>query len=263
MFWENHKKKIVTALFVAIIGVPLIIHVLFKIHPAVSFFSAEWSAGDLLGFYGVLLGACATVAGVYLTVRYAQANYREDVINRSIPFLTVTPLKDTNYMQDEIYYVIQKGAVQIKARLSDLQRKHIEDGGFINQKMADGVYATRSLKMFYVPLQVKNVGNGAAVTFAIGLNPKRLDKDKHLFSLPRSLSKGDSFRFAIYSENIENDNYGEYTLCFSYYDILGNAYEQNFTYSIKAGGVQRDTYGALSLDGTQHRLGKEEKQAKA
>ena len=110
--------------------------------------------------------------------------------------------------------------------------------------------------MLYLPLKVENVGNSAAVTCTIGLNPKGRDKDKHLYSPARSLSKGNSFRFAIYSENLENDNYGEYTLCLSYYDILGNAYEQNFTYSLKTEGFLRTAVGTLSLDGTQHRLGR-------
>ena len=254
MFWEKHRKKIIITLLIAIAGIPFIIHVVFKIHPLIPFFSAEWTAGEFLGFYGVLLGAAATVIGVFLTVSYAQKNYREDVINRSIPFLTITPLKDDQYLNGAIYFMIKNGEVSTTNCLSDIQIQNIQNRGIVRETINGGssiVY----LRMLHLPLKVENVGNGAAVTFSVGLNPMGIEKKKQRFILPTSISKGGCYQMAIYSENLDDKNCGDYSLCFSYYDILGNAYEQNLVYSINTNSNNTQMTGALKLDGTQKRLG--------
>ena len=46
---------------VIVLGIPFGIHLLFKIHPRVAFFSAEWSAGDALTYYGSVLSFVGTV----------------------------------------------------------------------------------------------------------------------------------------------------------------------------------------------------------
>jgi len=58
---KNHKKLIAFIIFMIIFGVPLIIHILFKLHPSNDFFVAEWSAGELLSYYGSILAFLGTV----------------------------------------------------------------------------------------------------------------------------------------------------------------------------------------------------------
>lgn len=58
---KRHKILITIISFVIIFGVPLIIHVLFKIKAPNSFLVAEWSAGDLLSYYGSILAFLGTV----------------------------------------------------------------------------------------------------------------------------------------------------------------------------------------------------------
>lgn len=58
---KNHKKLIAFTIFMVIFGVPLIIHILFKLHPNVDFFVAEWTAGELLSYYGSILAFLGTV----------------------------------------------------------------------------------------------------------------------------------------------------------------------------------------------------------
>ena len=58
---KRHKILITIISFVIIFGVPLIIHVLFKIKAPNSFWVAEWSAGDLLSYYGSILAFLGTV----------------------------------------------------------------------------------------------------------------------------------------------------------------------------------------------------------
>ena len=45
----------------ALIGVPLLINILFKINTGISALQAEWSAGDMLGYYGAVLSFLGTV----------------------------------------------------------------------------------------------------------------------------------------------------------------------------------------------------------
>lgn len=58
---KKHKILIVIASIFIIAGVPLLIHVLFKINTANSFWVAEWEAGDVLGYYGSILSFIGTV----------------------------------------------------------------------------------------------------------------------------------------------------------------------------------------------------------
>lgn len=44
-----------------IFGIPFIIHVFFKLHSNIDFFVAEWTAGELLSYYGSILAFLETV----------------------------------------------------------------------------------------------------------------------------------------------------------------------------------------------------------
>jgi len=52
------------------------------------------------------------------------------------------------------------------------------------------------------------------------------------------------------SENIDKSNCGEYDMCISYYDILGNGYEQNYTLKIWEDEKKTIT-SCLMMNGTQ------------
>lgn len=58
---KKHKSIVIFIVFIIIVGIPCLIHVLFKIHPTNTFFTAEWTAGDLLGYYGSILAFVGTV----------------------------------------------------------------------------------------------------------------------------------------------------------------------------------------------------------
>lgn len=58
---KNHKKLIAFITFMIIFGIPFIIHVLFKLHSNIDFFVAEWTAGELLSYYGSILAFLGTV----------------------------------------------------------------------------------------------------------------------------------------------------------------------------------------------------------
>lgn len=75
---KKHKKLIVLFFLFICIGIPFIIHCLFKIYPSeeYSFFIAEWGAGELLQYYGGVLAFLGTV------VLGALSLYQNDIIRR-------------------------------------------------------------------------------------------------------------------------------------------------------------------------------------
>ena len=60
---KRHKVFVIICFVIIVIGVPFAIHSLFKIHPTedYDFFVAEWTAGELLQYYGGVLAFSGTV----------------------------------------------------------------------------------------------------------------------------------------------------------------------------------------------------------
>jgi hypothetical protein len=61
---KKHKALFIiicVIIFIALIGVPFAINLLFKADTNITVFQAEWSAGDVLGYYGAVLSFLGTV----------------------------------------------------------------------------------------------------------------------------------------------------------------------------------------------------------
>ncbi|MBR5826120.1 MAG: hypothetical protein IKY78_03440 [Clostridia bacterium] len=61
---KKHKALFIiicVMIFIALIGVPFAINLLFKVDTKINVFQAEWSAGDALGYYGAVLSFLGTV----------------------------------------------------------------------------------------------------------------------------------------------------------------------------------------------------------
>lgn len=61
LWLKKHVKLIGFVIFFLIIGGPFVIHMLFKANSAIDFFIAEWTAGEVLGYYGAVMGFLGTV----------------------------------------------------------------------------------------------------------------------------------------------------------------------------------------------------------
>ncbi len=90
---KNNKWYLLLFVIVFIILIPLGINIAFKQKTSVELLSAEWDANAALGFYAALLASLITVYGVFLSIQYAQKNYREDIKNRVLPYIAVTHYK--------------------------------------------------------------------------------------------------------------------------------------------------------------------------
>lgn len=58
---KEHKMLTVVLSIIIILGIPFLIHCIFKIDSGMNFFKAEWSAGDALEYYGNVLSFIGTV----------------------------------------------------------------------------------------------------------------------------------------------------------------------------------------------------------
>lgn len=65
---KRHKKLTLTAIFAVIFLPIIIIHLLFKIHSHCYWIEAEWSAGDVLGYFGDVLSFVGTVVLGYVAI---------------------------------------------------------------------------------------------------------------------------------------------------------------------------------------------------
>ena len=61
---KKHKALFIiicVIIFIALVGIPFVINLVFKVDTNINVFQAEWSAGDVLGYYGAVLSFLGTV----------------------------------------------------------------------------------------------------------------------------------------------------------------------------------------------------------
>lgn len=77
---DTAKQHWFMTIIIISVVIMLAVHILYKFHPACDFFVAEWSAGDLLMFYGSIIGAMATIYVLQETIRSTINQQNEDRI---------------------------------------------------------------------------------------------------------------------------------------------------------------------------------------
>ena len=82
--------SVITVILVVII--PFFINLSFKVY-STSFISAEWTAGDLLSFYGAVLGALITLIGLVVTLNYQSKQARKDDEIKYKPILKLSAVE--------------------------------------------------------------------------------------------------------------------------------------------------------------------------
>lgn len=94
---KDHKKAIILCAFGIVIGGPMIIHIVFSIPAPWAWMIAKWSAGDVLGYYGSVLGFCGTTLLSVLAL-YQNKMIKDDAENRENVLLSpVLTCKCTGY----------------------------------------------------------------------------------------------------------------------------------------------------------------------
>lgn len=220
----KHKWKIIGSIIIFWVLIPLIINLAFKINAVTSIFAAEWSAGDVLSFYGSIIAAVVTIIGVYITIDYSRKNFDEDEMNRIRPYMALThykfrarkvllgnntPVETENqgdfyeeYKLERIYIVLNESSIEIKDKLEKDQLDILMSGGMHWESGSNGRAALRSYPYISYPFKVENVGCGAAINTVIGFCEEQ--KPRRGVSV-FTLKPGDSAYLHIFCEDAKKN----------------------------------------------------------
>lgn len=274
-YLSKYKWHIILAFAVFIVIIPAVINWFFKLESPCNFFVAEWGAGDVLAFYGAMLASVTTILGVYISIEYAQRNYRIDEANRVKPYLSLTHYKSeskTNwglgmsaeatdadrtensqsyykeYKLNEVYIVIDQAEIHFQDRLADNQQKRLKSGGFEWHDHGSGFRSLHSRPFVSMPFDVENVGSGAAINTMIAFYKKG---EKRRGATLYTIKQGDSFYFHVFCDDAESIGDSEYVIELFYGDIIGNYYSQKYPVRFKRDVVTRQCYPCVDLTGKQ------------
>jgi len=269
--WINENKwKIILFIVVFIIGVPLLLNWIYKMPAPIEFLHVKWDIDSELLYYGGILAALIAIYGVFFTIQISQRNNREDTRRKVLPFLTVTKImvksrynaiadifnreglddseedSDENtksesviyeeYNLSQIYFIIKDGKVVNYTTLPKEYDDILKHRGQ-RWEAVEGGKELHIVPFGSLPLEVENVGNGPAICLRIGLNKKGAEA---LFLPPIKLKCNQTFYIHIFSQDYGMEKKAEYDLCFDYYDIYGQEYQQTYLFAIEKDGYSID-----------------------
>lgn len=274
MMRKSWTKWILIAVIalVLIVGVPIIINECYKTN---SGYMTMWSAADMLAYYGTIVASVGAAVGVFVSIKVAAKNYKEDVRARVMPFIAVTPferkaivntmalLKEKvektespaktdntpavqydEYKLNRIYFVITEHGIDAKNGLDKSQQAILEHAGNSWTSVAGGVEMLQRTDFYSMPLEIENVGNGTAVNLRIGFN-RVGDRNTYRFIRPMMLKQSQTVYIHIFSTADYDIVRGDYSLEFHYEDIYGNKYSQEFPVEY---GKNKDNQEYQSID---------------
>lgn len=275
-FFAKHKWALLGSFVFFVIVVPALINWVFKLHTPYNFLVAEWSAGDVLSFYGAMLASVATIVGVYLSIDYAQRNYREDEANRVRPYLALTHYKSKSrsslssllfepsgnednrssdeyyeeYKFNKVFIVIKSDGIVFTDDLSKSQKQSLKAGGIGLVQDNSNNRSLRPQNLVSMPFEIENVGSGAAVNTTIVFYRKG---EKRRGANVFTIKTGESIYCHIFCGEQNPSLYGEYVLEFIYGDILGNCYSQKYNVEFGINSESGKFFNGIDLAGKQKR----------
>ena len=276
--WIKHNYKVVIIVFLFVFIGPLIINILFKHAAPFEWIVAEWDASAALTYYGTIVAAIIAVFGVFWTIKYSQQNYKEDVKNRTLPFIILDMLKTKSrhnlfgmsektkdidnyegyqeYKLQDYYCILENNKIIYRTGLTYEQKKLLDNGG-TKWAARDNGASLIAVDNICVPFEIENVGNGTAVRLRYGLNRKGIPEDEKKYLPIISLKTDEPILFHVFSEDCsrQSENLGEYVLSFYYQDIYSNRYRQEFPITIEYDDDKRAPVVSVDMNGTQDFLG--------
>lgn len=178
---KNDLPKVIIIAIVILFVIPLLINLSFKID-SIHLLAAEWTAGDLLSFYGAVLGAVITLIGLAITLDYQSKQARKDDEIKYKPILKFVSLN--NQSTD----LIGRRKIDISFPFNPL----INDK---NAKLRKSVYDEETKTISHFEMILKNKGRGEATNVSLDnavLKEVSWDEDSHLSiqqSFPISLGE--------------------------------------------------------------------------
>lgn len=186
---KKDLPKIIIIAIVILFVIPLLINLSFKTG-SIPLLAAEWTAGDLLSFYGSVLGAIITLIGLVITLNYQSKQARKDDDVKYRPILKIVS--------------VERGKMYSNGNYSDFIKQYNIEMSFPENKDSINYWKKNSPQHFLVDL--KNQGRGEATEVSLDIAQVKSvcwDENSHLqiiTSQPISLgeiSVGDSVLFDI------------------------------------------------------------------
>lgn len=234
-----------------VVGIPLIINEAYKSNGG---YITVWSGADLLTYYGTIIAALGGILGVFFTVRHSQKQYLEDARLKMMPYLVADKIIDDTFYKkfaentsdktiednQTSYHVITyntKNGIKMPLTLPIDQYMNIEKKGF---RLADEDGKPKHYKheYYFLSLQIKNIGNAAAIKGEVGLFTYRNCKyekplkDRNFLSI-QSLAQGESLYLGIYWDLNDEEALTTYKLDFYYSDLSLRRYSRSIEYNFE------------------------------
>lgn len=267
---KKHKVIAVIIAFLVFCGPLVIVHILFKYHPVNTFWTAEWTAGDVIGYIAGFEALVGTVMLGIVSISLAkQANTTNDkILNITreterlavIPYfsfnkyiarysgslvgtmreqgkkmgkLTMEPLQREDILLDRLVYTVRKDEITLSSQLTEEQSRVVSQPYSVNAGEAGMVLKPEMQP--YIKLFVQNCGNGAAINVKCRLAKCGYEHDDKLdlCSLLFCVPTTQKFDLEVFIE-CPQDCVGKYKIQLQYQDIYANKYEQNILLEIMA-----------------------------
>ena len=249
---KNSKKYSYRSTVIAAIIGAVIIYILYKIPVPLHWLESPWSAGDALGYYGVIVAAIVTIHGLRLTFEDNRDGIKEQGRLDKLPVLAVTTLNKTaripwlnmdepvhaetkavqsddekyyykEFRLENLFFVVKKDKITVTGILDKKQQDLVVHEGFTYASPANGLRISQFAQIVYIPLDIANVGNVAALNLRIGLNNVQTNDDEKRYITSINMTMDETIYIGIY---LDQPNDGNYELGFYYDDVFGNHYKQ-------------------------------------
>ena len=197
-FIKNHKKSLIISAIIILtltVGSPVIIHILFKIHPRNPFFVAVWSAGDMLNYCASVFSFLATIllSGLALWQTH-KIKLESDKHDLQIAELERKRIKPYIVLEPGV----DKAKGQIEITLSNMSFYVAKDLMLFDftATNANGEDKWKSEQRF----EVKHLVSDGIICFLLVECPDMVNGDKLIFTLQYADIYGNVYKFHIIGE---------------------------------------------------------------
>lgn len=236
---KDHKIFLVVIIIFIVLMPVIIVHLLFSFTINFTFLNPKWTAGEVLGYFGNILGAMATIIAIIITMKFTIENQKNE------RKLSIKPNLQTNFKRisyNDIKNKIEQAEKNILfIKYPSNKNERIESSYNYSSFFDNSVKKSLEGKIIgnlqnsrdycIILYSISNVGAGNAIKLKFKIN------NLSVFIKPFSIAKNDKLLFIIIlkKELLENNN-SYYSLLFqlNYQDVASLAeYEQHETIDFK------------------------------
>ena len=233
MWFGKHKKQIVLWSVIILIAVPLIVYGLSEISLLPVTGGNDW-AGFWGGYMGAVIGGLCTFGGVSQTIKHEREKEETEKERSVLPYMGLLALKTDIDLYFPDYHVANikeanfnncqdNHRIQKYVFIFDKEKLDIKDDFIVAQIKQKDVAA-------FIPLDVENVGKGAAVGFRVGVHTAKTEWDKGKYTTSKLLKVGDTFNILLLFQDATKYKKDEcFYLRIVYKNIFSQEYFQEYT----------------------------------